>query len=153
MLLTNLANRVQPIIRYDLGDSVVQRPDACPCGNLLPSIQVTGRAADVLTFLAANGEGKSLPPLAFGGVLDKLAGVEQAQVVQTAPDRLRIRLRIVDRSDVDGLWSNATSAVEAMLREHGLAAVVVERGDEPPEQSPGGKFREVVPLVHGKGQR
>ena len=29
VLLTNLANRVQPIIRYDLGDSVVIEPDPC----------------------------------------------------------------------------------------------------------------------------
>ena len=33
VLLTNLANRVQPIIRYDLGDTVLARPDPCPCGN------------------------------------------------------------------------------------------------------------------------
>lgn len=50
VLLSNLANRVQPILRYDLGDSIVQRPDPCPCGNPLPAIRVQGRAADVLTF-------------------------------------------------------------------------------------------------------
>src|SRR5207248_4898353 len=31
VLISNLANRVQPILRYDLGDSVVLRPDPCPC--------------------------------------------------------------------------------------------------------------------------
>lgn len=36
VLLTNLANRVQPIVRYDLGDSVIERPDPCPCGSPLP---------------------------------------------------------------------------------------------------------------------
>ena len=30
VLISNLANRVQPILRYDLGDSVLQRPDPCP---------------------------------------------------------------------------------------------------------------------------
>ncbi len=30
VLLTNLANRVQPVIRYDLGDSILVRPDPCP---------------------------------------------------------------------------------------------------------------------------
>lgn len=32
VLLTNLANRVQPLIRYDLGDSVtlLDRPCQCP---------------------------------------------------------------------------------------------------------------------------
>lgn len=29
VLLTNLANRIQPIVRYDLGDSVLVKPDPC----------------------------------------------------------------------------------------------------------------------------
>ena len=56
VLLSNLANRVQPILRYDLGDSVLQRPDPCPCGNPLPAIRVQGRSADVLTFPGERGE-------------------------------------------------------------------------------------------------
>lgn len=43
VLLTNLINRVQPILRYDLGDSVLMRPDPCPCGSPLPSFRVVGR--------------------------------------------------------------------------------------------------------------
>jgi phenylacetate-coenzyme A ligase PaaK-like adenylate-forming protein len=45
-LLTNLANRVQPIVRYDLGDSVTEIPGPCPCGSPLPPIQVEGRRDD-----------------------------------------------------------------------------------------------------------
>jgi phenylacetate-coenzyme A ligase PaaK-like adenylate-forming protein len=36
VLLTNLANRVQPIIRYDLGDSVLMEPAPCACGSPFP---------------------------------------------------------------------------------------------------------------------
>jgi phenylacetate-CoA ligase len=32
-LVTNLANRVMPIIRYDVGDSVIEYPDRCRCGS------------------------------------------------------------------------------------------------------------------------
>ena len=42
VLLTNLANRVQPIIRYDLGDSIIAKPEPCACGSRLPAIQVEG---------------------------------------------------------------------------------------------------------------
>lgn len=146
VLLTNLANRVQPIIRYDLGDSVVQRPNGCRCGNSLPAIRVTGRAADVLTFPASSGGRRSVPPLTFGSVLDTLAGVEQAQIVQTAHERLRIRLRLASAADSERVWSEAVTGVERLLRHHGLRNVAVERGDEMPEQSPGGKYREVIPL-------
>lgn len=44
VLVSNLANVVQPILRYDLGDSILERPDPCPCGNLLPAVRVQGRA-------------------------------------------------------------------------------------------------------------
>ena len=36
VLLTNLANRIQPLIRYDLGDSITVSREACPCGSALP---------------------------------------------------------------------------------------------------------------------
>jgi hypothetical protein len=42
VLLSNLANRVQPILRYDLGDSVIARPDPCPRGRPAPPIRVRG---------------------------------------------------------------------------------------------------------------
>ena len=53
VLVSNLANRIQPIIRYDLGDSVLARPEPCPCGNPLPAIRVQGRTADLLRFPAS----------------------------------------------------------------------------------------------------
>jgi hypothetical protein len=33
-----------------------------------------------------------------------------------------------------------------MLAEHDLSHVTIERASEPPEQSSGGKFRQVIPL-------
>ena len=42
VLLTNLANAVQPIIRYDLGDRVRMRVGPCPCGNPLPVTRARG---------------------------------------------------------------------------------------------------------------
>jgi phenylacetate-coenzyme A ligase PaaK-like adenylate-forming protein len=43
VLVTNLANRVQPIIRYDLGDSILVKPDPCGCGSPLPALRAEGR--------------------------------------------------------------------------------------------------------------
>ena len=47
-LLTNLANHVQPLIRYDLGDQILLRRDPCACGSTLPVIEVQGRQDDAL---------------------------------------------------------------------------------------------------------
>ncbi|GAA3714149.1 hypothetical protein GCM10022204_36560 [Microlunatus aurantiacus] len=43
-------------VGLDLGDSILARPDPCPCGNQAPAIHVTGRTADILTFPAAAGD-------------------------------------------------------------------------------------------------
>lgn len=147
VLVSNLANRVQPILRYDLGDRVLQRPDSCPCGNPLPAIRVQGRAADVLTFLTDRGEQVSIPPLAFE--LDHIPGVELFQVVQTTPTSLRVRLRQVSAADPERLWQAVHAEITRLLTAHKLGHVTVERAEEPPEQSPGGKYRTLIPLARG----
>ncbi|MEW9550381.1 hypothetical protein [Nonomuraea sp. NPDC050783] len=143
VLVSNLANRIQPILRYDLGDSVLLRPDPCPCGNPLPALRVRGRAADLLTFPGGNGEPVSLSPMLFGTLLDRTPGVEQYQIVQTAPATLRVRLRPAD----DGLWRRVQEELGRLLAEHAAGEITLERGEEPPQRSSGGKFRRVVPLA------
>ena len=88
VLLTNLANRVQPVLRYDLGDSILIRPDRCRCGDPAPAIQGQGRAADVLTFPATNPDKEStvqVAPLAFDSLVDRVPAVTTFQIVHTAP--------------------------------------------------------------------
>ena len=92
VLLTNLANRVQPIIRYDLGDSVIVKPEPCACGSPLPAIKVEGRHDDVLSMVAPDGRIVRLLPLALTTVVEDAARVPRFQIVQTAPDRLLLRL-------------------------------------------------------------
>lgn len=144
VLLSNLANRVQPVLRYDLGDSIVQRPDPCPCGNPLPAIRVRGRSADVLTFLGDQGQRVSIPVLAFE--IDHIPGIELFQIVQTIPTSLRVRLRLQAGIDRDRVWQSVDSEILRLLNEHNVNHVRVEHADEPPEQSSGGKYRTVVPL-------
>jgi len=149
VLISNLANRVQPILRYDLGDSILQRPDPCPCGNPLPAIRVQGRAADMLTFPSNDGKQITMPPLLFGTSIYHIPGIDQFQIVQTAPTILRVRLRSTADSDRDRMWEAVQTVIVHLLSEHRLKHVTVERAEEPPEQSPGGKYREVIPLSRG----
>lgn len=149
VLITNLANRIQPILRYDLGDRVLMRPDPCPCGNPLPAIQVQGRSADVLTLLDAAGTPVTLPPLLFGTLLDHIPGVDLVQIVQTAPTTLRVRLQAMPGTDPDELWQTVARETTALLTQRGLAHVTLARATEPPEQTTGGKYRRVIPLRPG----
>ncbi|MGC7098370.1 phenylacetate--CoA ligase family protein [Amycolatopsis lurida] len=144
VLITNLANRIQPFIRYDLGDSVVRWPDPCPCGNPRPTIRVQGRAADALNLADASGAVVRLSPLALGATVDRTPGVELYQIEQTAPTTLRVRLRAEARPD--HVWRAVHDAITGLLREHRLGHVTVERATEPPVQSAGGKYRRIIPL-------
>jgi phenylacetate-coenzyme A ligase PaaK-like adenylate-forming protein len=147
VLVTNLANRVQPIIRYDVGDRLLVRPDQCPCGDPAPAIRVQGRSSDVLTFPAADGRGVvTVPPLALGTVVDRTPGVELFQIVQTAPTRLSVRLRPDESADADRVRAAVRAGIGALLTGLGLAHVSVESAQEPPEQTTGGKYRTVIPL-------
>ena len=146
VLISNLANRVQPIVRYDLGDSILLRPDPCPCGSPLPAIRIQGRAADVLTFPTDRGEQVSIAPLAFGTLLDRTPGIELFQMVQTTPTSLRVRLRLAPLADADRVWQQVHAEITHLLTEHRVGHITLERAKEPPQQSPGGKYRTIIPL-------
>ncbi len=145
VLLTNLANRIQPIIRYELGDSVLARPDPCPCGSLLPAIQVAGRCDDVLRLGTGDGRTVTVLPLAIGAIADETPGVRRSQLIQTGPATIRLRLDAEPGVDVERLWRDVAANLNAYLSEQGLSNVDVVRASEPPEQSArSGKFRQVI---------
>lgn len=147
VLMTNLANRVQPILRYDVGDRVLMKPEPCPCGNPAPALRVQGRSSDVLTFPSADGEGRvAVPPLALGSVIDRTPGVQLFQIIQSAPTRLSVRLYPEPGADPDRVWAAVRAEITDLLTGLGLAHVTIEQDPEPPQQTAGGKYRTVIPL-------
>ena len=75
VLLTNLANHVQPLVRYDLGDKVNLHAERCSCGSPLPVLQVQGRHDEPLVMCGRDGGSVTLLPLALSTVLEDKAGV------------------------------------------------------------------------------
>ena len=145
VLLTNLANTVQPLIRYDLGDSVLAAPGPCQCGSPLPAIRVQGRCDDVLRFPDAHGQEVALAPLAIGSVTDDVPGLLRSQLVQTSPRTLRVRLEATPGTDVETVWHAVRSRLADYLAAQDVGEVELVRAEEPPEQSPtSGKFRQVI---------
>jgi phenylacetate-CoA ligase len=139
-LLTNLANHVQPVIRYDLGDRVRFMPGLCACGSALPVIEVQGRSDDVLTLEASDGHEVHLAPLALTTVLEDEAGVFDFQLSQRGPHSLRL--------DVygGGPHAGAAAALRKFLREQGLGATRVHSHSDAHEAERGrsGKQRRVL---------
>ena len=140
-LLTNLANRAQPLIRYDIGDSTTLLPDRCACGSSLPAITVQGRCDDVLSLAGRDGAPVRLLPLAVATVLEDDAFVHDFQLVQTGPRRLLLRLGPSERPRAQA----SVAALRGYLRRLDLGAVRLELGAEPPFRDPvSGKLRRVV---------
>ena len=143
VLLTNLANRVQPVIRYELGDSVTLELDPCPCGRLLPTLRVEGRTDDTLSF-EENGRSVRLLPLALGAVIEETPGVRCFQAIKTAPKALSVRLEVEPGANPQRVWEALTFRLDEYFSAQGLSTVEVERSAEPPRPNPrSGKFRQV----------
>jgi phenylacetate-coenzyme A ligase PaaK-like adenylate-forming protein len=123
VLLTNLANWIQPIIRYDLGDSVIVRPDPCPCGSPLQAIRIAGRCDDILHLVATDGHSVAVLPLAIGSVMEEVPGVHHGQLLQTGPSTLRLRLVPAEGADVERLWCEVVGALRSFLNGQGLGQV------------------------------
>jgi phenylacetate-CoA ligase len=144
VLLTNLANRVQPIIRYDLGDSIIVNPDPCSCGSPLPAIRVEGRHDEILPLNTTNGELIQLLPMALTTVIEETPGVRRFQVIQTAPATLGVRLEVTPGVDGPQVWETGARRLRDYLSTQGLSSVRVEMALEPPCRDPiSGKFRQV----------
>jgi len=140
VLLTNLANAVQPIIRYDLGDRAREHVGPCPCGNPLPAIDLEGRAGDILALRSADGRIVKLPPLAVSTVVEDGAHIYRFQLVQDGADSLALKVPQADRKRS----ADALDALRAYLGAHGLANVGVRLDADEPQESRDGKLRQVV---------
>ena len=142
-LLTNLANRVQPLIRYDLGDSITLIDGACECGSALPAIRVEGRCDDVVTLTDASGRSVKLLPLALTTVLEDAAGLFRFQLFQVGASVLI--LRIAPEASGSDVARRSRRALDGFLRTQGLPNVRVEVETAPLQpHSATGKLRRVV---------
>lgn len=145
VLLTNLANRVQPLIRYDLGDRIVVRPDACECGNPMPAVRVEGRAGDALSLVGRRGRRIDVLPLAIETALEEEAGIHRFQVVRRGPSELSLRLPAGPARTRRDAWRRARDALGRWLDHQGLANVTIALDAEPPRvDATSGKLAIVV---------
>ena len=145
VLVTNLANRVQPIIRYDLGDSVVLRREPCGCGSPLPVVEVAGRSEDILILADAAGRPVRLLPLALETVIEQATDAHPIQVVRVGGGGLRLRLPPLAWPARNAAWARASAALRAWLDRQGLANVPIELDADDAGLDPAsGKLRRIV---------
>jgi phenylacetate-CoA ligase len=138
VLLTVLANDVQPFIRYDLGDCVRFHEDACPCGSPFRSFQVEGREATLVRV----GD-VTLSPLVFDLEHEH---ARRIQLVQTGDRDFEVRIALADKAAAGVVFQEVIESVKRVFRDNGLENVAVRKSQVPPELTASGKFHEVLPL-------
>lgn len=136
VLVTNLTNLIQPLIRYELTDVFVRQPDAAVHGYLRARVQ--GRSDDVLRYQTAD-----VHPIAIRSVMVRTPDVIDYQVHQT-PCGISVSAVTTDGLDLDDLSVHLRRA----LADAGLerAHVAVNRVDRLERHTVSGKLRRFIPM-------
>lgn len=138
VLVTDLFNFSQPVIRYRIGDYVAASPAACPCGCALPLLgRIQGRAGEFITLPDGRRINGLLPYYIFRPHA-KSGMVREYQFVQFEDGRIELRVL-----PGDGWNDEAKSAIETEVTA-GLGVPVTLRRVERIERTGRGKFRDWV---------
>lgn len=101
VLLTNLANHTQPLIRYEVGDRVQMATTPCRCGSRLPRVEtVVGRAADVFWVRSGTGH-RPLSAYPFQHAFEHFRQVREWQATQEGRNRVRVRFELLPGATLD----------------------------------------------------
>jgi phenylacetate-coenzyme A ligase PaaK-like adenylate-forming protein len=137
VLITNLYNRVQPLIRYQPSDSFTRQPDATSDGHM--RVTVEGRSDEMLHYA-----GVDLHPLVLRSVLLEVAEISDYQIRQTARG-VDVTVQTDHQIDLDGLRLRLRQAMEtAGLRQPEVRLAAVSGLERHAET---GKLCRVVPLI------
>lgn len=135
VLLTNLANHVQPLVRYDLGDQVSLHSERCSCGSPLPVLKVQGRHDEPLVMAGHKGQSVTLLPLALSTVLEDNAGVFDFYLLQIDACTLELHLPLEGEAGQQALarclaelHTFATAMGLAPIQVHGKLGKTAPRG-------------------------
>lgn len=148
VLVTNLANRVMPFIRYVLDDVVTPlEPAPCPCGSNLPRIRIQGRIDDTMWLPRTAGQPLALRPLALGSAMTRVPGLRAFQAAQDGPLSIRVRFTTESGAELASVAGGVRTALELLTRDAGLTGplnVSVEAVEAIARDPVSGKIRRIV---------
>lgn len=119
MILTNLINRAQPLIRYEMND-IVELGENCPCGSSFRVIsKILGRNDDVLIF--KNSHGKVIhvfPDLFARWIITRFNSIREFKVIQFNTDKLEILIDIpsCDDQQASQIRTDLSSIIKTELK-------------------------------------
>lgn len=118
ILLTNLYNYTQPLIRYQISDVITIAGSPCACGVPFRRIvALDGRSEDILRLPGVRSGHITFRPVQVGSTLGQIAGLGQFQVVQEN-DHLNVFVVRRDQSaSREALTGQVQSLLEKMFRD------------------------------------
>jgi phenylacetate-CoA ligase len=142
LLVTNLANRVQPLIRLEVSDAMTLSAARCGCGRTLRRVErVEGRTEDVIWLPGGDGRPVAVVPMQFS-VVARDRDVVEFQVVQ---ERAGLVILVVARGAAPGLEERLAASVRQRLQALGVPGVAIDvRRRDALARSAGGKLALVV---------
>ena len=139
VLVTNLYNHLQPLIRYEVTDQITLAAGPCPCGSSMQRIEdPQGRLDDIFVY----DDALTVHPHLFRAALGHHREILEYQVRQT---QRGVTIGLVAAAVVD--VETLRTSITAGLAEVGLTdpRVDIETLDELPRQS-SGKLKRFVKL-------
>ena len=97
LLMTNLYNYTQPLIRYEITDMVTFSDQTCPCGSPFQMIaNIGGRTDDILTMPHRNGGEVPVHPHNLRSPIAEITDIKQYQIIR---ERDGLHINLVLRND------------------------------------------------------
>jgi phenylacetate-coenzyme A ligase PaaK-like adenylate-forming protein len=147
ILLTNLANFTQPIIRFEITDRVILHKEQCSCGNTSPWLEVEGRTDEILEFLGNSEESVKIAPLAFYALLKEVHEIKRFQLIQHQGNELELRIVCDERLDKVEVFKKAKDELGRFMSDNRVENIRVTLSDEIPQvHSKSGKFKHIYKL-------
>jgi len=134
VIVSDLTNRVFPVVRYRLGDISRFLPGTCACGRGLPRLgAISGRSSDAVRL----PDGTTIAG-ALGHIFDDFPlAIRQFEIVQDAD--YSVTLRCIPSDAPDAQTGIDAAAAKLRFATKGIVPVTVERVDSIPQI--GGKMR------------
>lgn len=137
VLITNLANHIQPFIRYEVTDRIVLHNEKCACGRNTMWVEIEGRTDDTLRF----GGGVSAAPMSLYKILEEVKSIRRFQLAQKSPEHLELRIVSDDR---DRAFAEAKRELLSFFAEKGVNDLDITLSDDVPRADPvSGKFKHI----------
>ena len=137
VLITNLANRIQPFIRYELTDRIIVHDEPCPCGKKSMWLEIEGRTDDILEF----ERGVKIAPMSLYRILEEIKPVRRFQLIQRSPRSIELRLVCDDKETT---FREAERELKAFFAEKELPEMEIYLSGSDPKPDPvSGKFKHI----------